>query len=45
MNMSLYEDETVEYTGTFFALVRTGLYLYVDNSKFFVLSSFSLKLC
>lgn len=36
MNMSLYEDGTVDYTGTFFALVRTGLYLYVENSKFFL---------
>jgi len=33
MNMSLFEDGTVDYTGTFFALVRTGLHLYTENTN------------
>ena len=29
--MTLYKDGTVDYTATFFALVRTGLKIYTDN--------------
>ena len=33
MNMTLYKDGTVDYTGTFFALVRSGLNIYTENGK------------
>ena len=33
MNMTLYKDGTVDYTGTFFALVRTGLQIYTENGE------------
>ncbi|XP_047138402.1 probable voltage-dependent N-type calcium channel subunit alpha-1B isoform X2 [Hydra vulgaris] len=33
MNMILYKDETIEFTGMFFALVRTGLSFYTENAN------------
>jgi len=33
MNMTLYKDGTVDYTGTFFALVRTGLSILTENAN------------
>ncbi|XP_047138400.2 probable voltage-dependent N-type calcium channel subunit alpha-1B isoform X2 [Hydra vulgaris] len=33
MNMILYENGTVDYTGTFCALVRTGLEVYTENTN------------
>jgi len=33
MNMTLYKDGTVDYTGTFFALVRSGLQVYTENAN------------
>ena len=34
MNMRFYKDGTVDYTATFFALVRTGLKVYMDEGGF-----------
>ncbi|XP_065679404.1 voltage-dependent P/Q-type calcium channel subunit alpha-1A isoform X2 [Hydra vulgaris] len=33
MNMTLYKDGAVDYTGTFFALVRTALEVYTENAN------------
>nr|XP_047138461.1 voltage-dependent R-type calcium channel subunit alpha-1E isoform X2 [Hydra vulgaris] len=33
MNMTLYKDGTVDFNGTFFALVRTGLEVYTENAN------------
>jgi len=35
MNMRYYRDGTVDYTATFFALVRTGLQIYTVDGAFF----------
>lgn len=34
MNMRLYKDGKVDYNGTFFALVRTGLSIYIDGGRY-----------
>ena len=34
MNMTLYKDGTVDFTGTMFALVRTGLKIYTEDGKY-----------
>ena len=31
--MTLYKDGTVDFTGTMFALVRTGLQIYTDEGN------------
>ncbi|XP_065655750.1 probable voltage-dependent N-type calcium channel subunit alpha-1B isoform X5 [Hydra vulgaris] len=33
MNMTLYKDGSVDFTGLFFALVRTGLQVYTENAN------------
>lgn len=33
MNMTLFKDGSVDYTATFFALVRTGLKIYTENAN------------
>ena len=43
MNMTLYKDGTVDYTGTFFALVRTALEIYTKDCKV-LFCNFSLML-
>ena len=40
MNMRLYKDGTVDYNGTFFALVRTGLSIYTDGGRYIQLQKY-----
>ena len=43
--MTLYKDGTVDYTGTFFALVRTGLQIYTENGEKVVINAVRKTSC